>query len=326
MENRSLGRDGPSVAAISYGAMVLEGTYGQLSDEAQGVATIVEAMSTGMMIDTAGSYGRGHNEELVGRALAQHNGEAFVATKFGIVFDNEEEATEIQTRWGFPLTVSGRPDYVPRAIDASLRRLGVETIDLLYLHFPDSAVPIEDTVGAMAEAVGAGKVAHLGLSNVTAEQTRRANDVHPIAAVLFEYSLWHREAEAELMPSLHELGTSLVAWSPLGSGFLAGAMNAPADGDMRQYNPRFTGDNLTANRDRFTPLLDMAREISATPAQLALSWLSHQGPNIIPIPGTRSVTHLHENANAAAITLSEDMLAQIDRLAQPGTTAGETLP
>ena len=323
MEKRSLGRDGPSVAALGYGAMGLEGFYGQ-SDDTQGVATITEAIKLGMMIDTAGSYGRGHNEELVGRALAQHDGEAFVATKFGIVFDNEEEATEIKTRWGFPLTVNGRPDYVPRAIDASLRRLDVESIDLLYLHFPDTAVPIEDTVGAMAEAVEAGKVAHLGLCNVAAEQTRRAHGVHPIAAVQFEYSLWHREAEAELLPSLRELGISLVAWAPLGSGFLAGAMDAPADGDMRQYNPRLTGENLTANRDRFAPLLDMAREIGATPAQLALSWLLHQAPEIIPIPGTRDVTHLHENAGASAIPLSEDMLAQIDRLAQPGTTAGAT--
>ena len=323
IKKRELGKEGPSVAALGYGAMGLEGFYGQ-SDEAQGVATIIEAMNLGMMIDTAGSYGKGHNEELVGKALAQNNGQGFIATKFGIVFDNEEKSTQIKTRWGFPLTVSGRPDYVPRAIDASLRRLGVESIDLLYLHFPDSAVPIEDTVGAMAEAVSVGKVAHLGLSNVTVEQTRRAHCVHSIAAVQFEYSLWHREAEADLLPTLRKLGISLTAWAPLGSGFLAGATNAPADGDMRQLNPRFSKENLIANRDRFAPLLNMAREIGATPAQLVLSWLLHQGPEIIPLPGTRSVKHLHENAGAAAIPLSEDMLAQIDRLAQPGTTAGVT--
>ena len=323
MEKRSLGENGPSVAALGYGAMVVEGIYGQ-SDEAQGVATIVEAMNLGMMIDTADTYGKGHNEELVGRALAQHNGEAFVATKFGILFDENEEGTEIKTRWGYSFPVSGRPDYVSRAIDASMRRLGVETIDLLYLHFPDPAVPIEDTVGAMAEAVSAGKVGHLGLSNVDAEQTRRAHGVHPIAAVEYEYSLWFRDAETELQPSLRELGISLVAWSPLGRGFFAGAMNAPADGDFRQGISQFAGDNLTANRDRFAPLLDMAREIGATPAQLALSWMLHQGPNIIPIPGTRSVTHLHANAGAAAISLNEDMLAQIDRMSQPGATAVAT--
>ena len=324
MEKRNLGKNGPSVAAIGYGAMVLEGYYGQ-SDDTRGVATIAGAMNLGMMIDTADGYGDGHNEELVGQALAHHVGEAFIATKFGVVFDESEEGTEFPTNWGFPLTVNGRPDYVSRAIDASLRRLGVDTIDLLYLHFPDPAVPIEDTVGAMAEAVDAGKVANLGLSNVTAEQTRRAYGVHPIAAVQYEYSLWRREAEAELLPRLRELGISLVAWSPLGAGFLAGAMSAPAEGDFRQNIPRFSGENLTANRDRFAPLLDLASEIGATPAQLALSWLLHQGPDIIPIPGTRNVTHLHENAGAAAIPLSENMLAQVDRLAQPGATAGGTL-
>ena len=324
MKKRNLGKDGPSVAAIGYGAMVLEGYYGQ-SDDAQGVATIAEAMKLGMMIDTADGYGNGHNEKLVGRAFAQHDGKAFIATKLGIVFDENEEGTEFPTNWGFSLTVNGRPDYVSRAIDASLRRLGIDTIDLLYLHFPDPAVPIEETVGAMAEAVGAGKVAHLGLSNVTAEQTCRAHGVHPIAAVQYEYSLWRREVEAELLPSLRELGISLVAWSPLGAGFLAGAMNAPAEGDFRQNNPRFTGENLTANRDRFAPLLDLAREIGATPAQLALSWLLHQGADIIPIPGTRQMAHLRENADAEAITLSADVLARIDCLAQPGATAGGTL-
>ena len=326
MKQRNLGKNGPSVGAVSFGAMVIEGSYGQALDDAQGVATIVEAMSLGMMIDTASSYGRGHNEELVGRALAQRDGQAFVATKFGMVFDEDEESTEIRTRWGFPLKISGRPDYVSRAIDASLRRLGVETIDLLYLHFPDPAVPMEDTVGAMAEAVKAGKVAHLGLSNVSAEQTRRAHSVHPVAAVQYEYSLWDREAEAELLPCLRELGTSLVAWSPLGTGFLAGRMDEPAEGDMRRYNPRLTGENFSANQDRFAPLLDLARELGATPAQLALSWLLHQGPDIIPIPGTQSMTHLHENAAAAEIQLSAEMLTQIDSWAGPGVTAGGTPP
>ena len=305
--------------------MVLEGLYGQ-SDDAQGAATIAEAMNLGMMIDTADTYGKGHNEERVGRALAQHDGKAFVATKFGIVFDENEEGRKSRAGWGGSFLVNGRPDYVSRAIDASLRRLGIDTIDLLYFHFPDPAVPIEDTVGAMAEAVGTGKVAHLGLSNVSAEQTRRAHGVHPIAAVQFEYSLWYREAEAELLPCLRELGISLVAWSPLGRGFLAGAMNAPAEGDFRQIVPQFAGENLTANQIRFAPLLDLAHEIDATLAQLTLSWLLHQGPDIIPIPGTRRATHLQENADAETFTLSVDMLAQIDRLAQPGVTAGGTLP
>ena len=324
MKKRNLGTEGPAVAAIGYGAMVLEGYYGS-SDDAQGVATIGAAMDLGMMIDTADGYGNGHNEELVGRALADRHGEAFVATKLGVVFDENETGSEFPNNFGFSLTVNGRPEYVSRAIDASLRRLGVETIDLLYLHFPDPAVPIQETVGAMAEAVGAGKVRHLGMSNVTPDQARKAHSTHPIAAVQYEYSLWRREAEAELLPVLRELGISLVAWSPLGAGFLAGAMAKPAEGDFRQNIPRFAGENLVANRDRFAPLLDLANEIGAAPAQLALSWLLHQGLDIIPIPGTRRVTHLRENADASAITLSEDLLAQIDRLAQPGTTAGGTL-
>ena len=320
MERRNIGKDGPSVAALGYGAMVHQGFYGP-SDDAQGIATIAEAMNLGMMIDTADIYGKGHNEELVGRALAKHDGKASIGTNFGVVFDENEEGTDTRTRWGHPLRLNGRPDYVSRAIDGSLRRLGVDSIDLLYV-YPDPGVPIEDTVGAMAEAVSAGKVAHLGLNNVTAEPTRRAHGVHPIAAVQYEYSLWHREAETELLPCLRELDISLVAWAPLGRGFLAGAMDPPAEGDIRRNITQFAEENLTANRDRFAPLFDLAREIGATPAQFALSWLLHQGPDIIPIPGTRQVGHLHENAAAADVTLSADILAQIDRSAPPGATAG----
>ena len=321
MDKRSLGKGGPYVAAISYGAMVNEGFYGQ-SDDKQAVETISEAMNIGMMIDTASSYGKGHNETLVCQALTQHLGEAFIATKFGIVFDENEDGTETYTNTGFPLMVTGRPDYVSRAIDGSLRRLAVDTIDLLYLHAPDPSVPIEDTVGAMAEAVEAGKVVHLGLSNVTAEETSRAHNIHPIAAVQNEYSLWHREAEEELLPKLQELGITLVAWSPLGRGALAGVIDSPAEGDIRYGMPQFTGENLIANRDRFAPLVNLASNIDVTPAQLAISWLLHQATNIIPIPGTRSVSHLRENAEAVKIILSEDTLTQIDRVAQPGTTAG----
>ncbi len=321
MEKRNLGRNGPSVAALGFGGMVLEGVYGQ-SDDGQGVAALAEAMNLGMMIDTADTYGKGHNEELVGRALAQHDGKTFIATKCGIVFDENEEGTEFLTDTGYALRVNGRPDYVSRAIDGSLRRLGVDTIDLFYLHYADPAVPIEDTVGAMAEAVRAGKVTHLGLSNVSAEQTRRAHGIHPIAAVECEYSLRQREAEAELLPCLRELGITLVAWAPLGRGFLAGAMSTNAEGDIRRNMPQYVGDNLTANRERFAPLLQLASEIGATPAQFALSWLLHQGPDIIPIPGSDRLAYLQENVAAVDITLSADMLTQIDRLAPPGITAG----
>ena len=323
MKQRNLGRNGPSVAALGFGGMVLEGVYGQPVD-AQAVLTIVEAMTLGMMIDTADSYGRGHNEELVGQALAQHDGKAFIATKCGIVFEENEDGSDFVTDTGYTLKVNGRPDYVSRAIDASLRRLGVETIDLLYLHYVDPAVPIEDTVGAMAETVGAGKVGYLGLSNPDAGQTRQAHGVHSIAAVEHEYSLWRRGAEVELLSCLRELGISLVAWAPLGRGLLTGVMSEPAEGDIRQAMPEFAGEKLIANRDRFAPLTDLAREIGATPAQLALSWLLHQGPDIIPIPGSDRLAYLHENVAAVDLTLSADMLAQINRLASPGVTEGST--
>lgn len=317
MEYRKLGIIGPSIPELGYGAMVNEGLYGEVDNE-QGIATINEAMNLGMMIDTADTYGNGQNEERVGQALIQHAGQAFVATKLGIVFDKSEGGTQSKTNWGLSFMINGRPDYVARAIDGSLDRLGVELINLLYLHFPDPAVPIEDTVGAMAEGVSAGKIGYLGLSNVSAEQVRRANSIHPIAAVQLEYSLWHREAEKELLPSLRDLGISLVAWSPLGRGFLAGSMHAPGEGDFRRNLPQFFGENLSLNQDRFSPILNLAVEIGVTPAQLALTWLLHQGKDIIPIPGTRLVTHLHENVEAGAISLSAGMLEQIDNFTQRG--------
>ncbi len=315
MGNRNLGINGPSIAALGYGAMVLEGFYGRSNDK-QGITTIVEAMNLGMMIDTADTYGNGHNEELVGQAIAQHKSKVFVATKFGIVFNKNETGTIARTNWGLSFMINGTPDYVSRAIDGSLFRLGIEKIDLLYLHFPDPEIPIEDTVSAMADTVEAGKVTHLGLSNVNADQTRRANCVHPISAVQYEYSLWHREVERELLPTLRALGISLVAWSPLGRGFLAGAQKEPITGDIRQNMPQFMGKNLVTNRSRLAPVLNLADEIGLSPAQLALSWLLHQGPDIIPIPGTRRMSHLHENLEAESFILSTGVLSQIDRLTQ----------
>ena len=324
IDTRELGKDGPSVAALGYGAMVLEGYYGA-SNDGDAIATLRQAIDLGMMIDTADGYGGGHNEELVARAVEGRTHKSFIATKFGVVFDEEEDGTEMPTGFGFSLRINGKPDYVPKALDGSQRRIGVDAIDLWYLHFPDPATPIEDTVGAMAEAVQAGKVRYLGLSNVTAEQVRRAHGVHPIAALQYEYSLWRREAETDLLPTLRDLGIALVAWAPLGAGFLAGATDMPGENDFRQNIPRFTGENLTANRHRFQPLFALAEEIGATPAQLALAWLLHQGPNIIPIPGTRRLERVRENADAAAITLSQDMLARIDQLARPGLAVGGTL-
>ena len=325
MEKRKLGSNGPSVGCLGYGAMVLEGYYGA-SDDAHALGTIRRALDVGMnMIDTADAYGNGHNEMLVGRAIAGMRQQAFVATKFGIVFDENESGTDLPTGWGFSLKINGRPDYVRKALDSSLRRLAVDVIDLWYAHYADPATPIEQTVGAMAEAVRAGNVRYLGLSNVTAEQVRRAHRVHPITAVQFEYSLWRRETEAELLPTLRELGIALVGWSPLGSGFLTGKVTSVGKDDFRQHNPRFAGKNLASNRDRFMPFMAIAGEMGVTPAQLALAWLLHQGRDVFPIPGTRRAERIDENAKAADIHLTPELLERINALARPGLADGATL-
>lgn len=324
IEKRRLGIEGPAVGSLGYGAMVLEGYYGVTNDD-EAVTTIHRALDVGMsMIDSADAYGNGHNESLVGRAIKNRRSEAFIATKFGIVFDEKETATDLPTGWGFSLRINGRPAYVRKAIDASLQRLEVDVIDLWYAHFPDPATPIEDTVGEMANAVKAGKVRCLGLSNVIAEQVRRAHAIHPIAAVQYEYSLWRREAETSLLPTLRELGIALVPWSPLGSGFLTGTIRGLGKNDFRLNNPRFGEKNLATNRDRFEPFLDIARELDVTPAQLALAWLLHQGRHIIPIPGTRHPERVTENAKASTIKLDSATLQQIDELAPPGLALGET--
>lgn len=324
IQKRSLGKNGPLVGALGYGAMVLEGYYGP-SDDEQAVRTIRHALDSGLtLIDSADAYGNGHNERLIGRAI-QGRKDAFVASKFGIVFDPAESGTDLPTGWGFSLKINGRPDYARRALDASLSRLGVSSLDLWYLHYPDPAIPIEETVDAMASAVRNGKVRHLGLSNVTAAQVRRAHAVHPITAVQYEYSLWRREAEAELIPTLRELGIALVAWSPLGAGFLTGSVDALPSGDFRQNNPRFAGGNLAVNTSRFAPLMELARELELTPAQLALAWLLHQGLDVVPIPGTRKEARIDENARAASVRLDREHLRRIDDLTRPGLAVGKTL-
>jgi aryl-alcohol dehydrogenase-like predicted oxidoreductase len=322
---RQLGQGGPLVGCLGYGAMVLEGYYGP-SDDEKAMTTIRHALERGLtMIDSADAYGNGHNESLVGRAIRDRRQEAFVCTKFGIVFDPAATGSDLPTGWGFSLKINGRPVYAKKALTESLDRLGLEVIDLWYLHYPDPATPIEDTVGAMSELVQAGMVRHLGLSNVTAEQIRRAQAVWPIAAVQYEYSLWRREAETELLPTLRALGIALVPWSPLGSGFLTGKIAELSEGDFRRTNPRYAGGNLDANRERFAPFMEMARELNVTPAQLALAWLLHQGPDIIPIPGTRRPERVDENAGAATIALDRRQLDRIDNLARPGLAEGATL-
>lgn len=325
IEKRQLGTSGATIGCLGYGAMVLEGYYGA-SDDSQGIQTIRHAIDAGMnMIDTADAYGNGHNETLVGKALQSRRENAFVCTKFGIVFDADETGTSVPTGWGFSLPVNGTPEYAKKALAKSLERLQVGSIDLWYLHFPDPDVPIEETVGAMAEAVHAGQVRYIGLSNVTADQVQRAHAVYPVTAVQYEYSLWRREAEQSLLPTLRKLGIALVPWAPLGSGFLTGTVNRLAPEDFRQNNPRFSAKNLAANRDRFAPIVDFAARLNITPAQLALAWLLHQGRDIFPIPGTRRPARIDENARAAAIRLDDFMLQKINELAMPGLATGETL-
>ena len=324
IEKAKLGKDGPQVGRLGYGAMVLEGYYGD-SDDDSAVKTLLHAIDSGMMIDSADAYGSGHNESLVARALKGSSSSAFIATKFGIVFDENETGTDLPTGWGFSLNINGTPAYAHKALDASLKRLGVETIDLWYAHYLDPNTPVEETVGAMAEAVQQGKVRYLGLSNVTADEVRRAHAIHPISAVQFEYSLWRREAETDLLPALRELGIALVGWSPLGGGFFTGTVDKLNENDFRQNNPRYANDNLKTNRDRFSPFMDLAKELNISSAQLALAWLLHQGQDVIPIPGTRKVGRIDENAEALSIQIDASTLQRINEIARPGIAEGATL-
>jgi len=325
IRKNTLGRSGPNIGCLGYGAMVLEGYYGA-SDDRQAVVTIQRALDAGLtMIDSADAYGNGHNEHLVGRAIRERRQEAFVATKFGIVFDENETGTMLPTGWGFSLKINGTAAYVRKALAGSLKRLDVDVIDLWYAHYADPSTPIEETVGSMADAVHAGQVRWLGLSNVTADEVRRAHAVHPITAVQYEYSLWRREAETTLLPTLRELGIALVCWSPLGSGFLTGTVGSLEQNDFRRNNPRFSSENLARNRDRFAPLAQIAEGLNVTPAQLALAWLLHQGRDIFPIPGTRRTERIEENAKAAQIRLSDGTLKRINDLARPGLAEGATL-
>jgi aryl-alcohol dehydrogenase-like predicted oxidoreductase len=323
MRTRKLGP--LETSAVGYGAMVLIGLYGAV-DEQQGIDVIERSLDLGVtMIDTADAYGvRGANETLVGRAIRGRHDSVQVATKWGIaapgVHANRVEATYENEIW-----IDARPARARAAAEASIRRLGVDAIDLWYLHFPDPGRSIEEAVGAMAELVDKGDVRHLGLSNVTAEQLRRAHAVHPIAAVQVEYSLWTRDVESELLPVARELDVGIVAWGPLGNGFLAEPIAALEDGDFRHNAPRFRRDNLERNLDRFEPLRELADELGITPAQLALAWLLHRGDDVVPIPGTRSPEHLESNVAAADICLDDEALARIEEAAPAGLAAGAAL-
>jgi aryl-alcohol dehydrogenase-like predicted oxidoreductase len=313
MQRRRLGSDGPGVSAIGLGCMGMSEFYGA-SDDAESAATIHRALEIGIdFLDTADMYGRGANEELVGGAIADRRDRVFLATKFGIVRSDDPAARGID----------GSPEHVREAIDASLARLGTDHVDLWYQHRVDRRVPIEETVGAMAEAVAAGKVRYLGLSEAAPETIRRAHATHPITAVQTELSLWERGALDEVLPTCRELGIGFVPYSPLGRGFLTGRFDSSSDfgaGDFRSNDPRMGAANFERNLGIVAAVREVAARKGATPAQIALAWVLALGEDLVPIPGTRRTDRLEENAAAAEVELDE---AELDELNGIGTAVGD---
>ena len=318
MNKRTLGPEGPEVSEIGLGCMGMSAFYGA-TDEQEAVRTIHRALELGCnFLDTSDMYGPHTNERLVGRAIKGRRDEVFLATKFGIKIE-PGGAGGIPRR-----SIDGSPAYVRSACEGSLQRLGVEHIDLYYQHRVDPDTPIEETVAAMTELVAAGKVGHIGLSEAGAETIRRAHAVHPITAVQTEYSLWTRDVEPEILPALEELGIALVAYSPLGRGFLSGRFSSPEEldeGDFRRYAPRFSGENLGQNRKLAERVKELAAEKGVTPGQLALAWVLHRGEHVVPIPGTKHVSYLEENLAAADVELSGE---EVQRIAEAvPSAAGE---
>ena len=320
MQTRRLGRNGPEVSALGLGCMGMSDFYGS-HDDAASAALIKSALDRGVnFLDTADMYGPFTNEQLVGRAIKGRRREVFLATKFGIQRDPADPA-----RRGF----NGRPEYVRSACDASLKRLGVDHIDLYYQHRVDPATPIEDTVGAMGELVRAGKVRHLGLSEAGPATLRRACAVHPITALQTEYSLWTRDPENEILATCDALGIGFVAYSPLGRGFLTGAIRSPDDfepDDYRRHSPRFQGENFSNNLRLVEQIRTLATGKGCTPAQLALAWILARNPHIVPIPGTRKLARLEENLGALDVRLDAAELARIDALFPPDAASGLRYP
>ena len=320
MEYRTLGRSDLSVSAIGLGCMSMSGTYGK-GDDAESTAVIERALDLGInFIDSSDMYGWGHNEELIGRALrGGKRKRAIVTTKFG----------QLQTPDDRGSNVDGRPDYVARACDASLKRLGVDVIDVYYQHRVDPKVPIEETVGAMSRLIERGKVRHLGLSEAAPATIRRAHAVHPISAVQSEYSLLYRNPAEETLPTCRELGISYVAYSPLGRGFLSGRIQAEEDlheDDRRRQHPRFQSENFKRNLDLVHRIEEIAKGKGVTPSQLVLAWLLARGGDVVPIPGTKRRAYLDENAGAVGVALTAGEIAQIDEAMPPGAGAGTRYP
>jgi len=314
MQRRTLGQ--LEVSALGLGCMGMSEFYGT-ADEGEAIATIHRAVELGVdFLDTADMYGPFTNERLVGRAIADRRDQVVLATKFG----NERNPD------GSWIGINGSADYVRKSCDASLERLGVDHIDLYYQHRVDNATPIEETVGAMKELVEAGKVRHLGLSEASAATIRRAHAVHPIAAVQSEWSLWTRDPEADVIPTVRELGIGFVAYSPLGRGFLTGRIKSSGDldpGDYRLRAPRFSGENLQENVDLVERVEELAAEKGVTAGQLALAWVLAQGDDVVPIPGTKRRTYLEQNVAAADVELTDDELRRLDEAFPPGVAAGD---
>jgi len=316
---RTLGHQGLTVSAIGLGCMGMSDFYGP-ADHSTNLAVLNHALDIGVnFLDTADMYGVGRNEQLLGEVLKTRRSEVVLATKFGLVRKPN----------GDPVGIDGSPQYVAAACDASLKRLGVEQIDLYYQHRVDPNVPIEDTVGAMAKLVQAGKVKHLGLSEASGNTLRRAAQVHPIAALQSEYSLWSREVENDALQACRELGIGFVAYSPLGRGFLTGAIqhiDQLAKDDWRRQNPRFESENFDRNQALVQAVTQLASERQCTAAQLALAWLLHQGDDIVPIPGTRKISRLDENAAATRVRLTDSDLQRIDQTLSANVVAGQRYP